>query len=190
MLGERLLVICYRRRMRLLILPLAACVLACAQPSDVHKDTLANGMKVLIQEDHNIPNVAMYFFFEIGSRNERPGITGISHFFEHMMFNGCEEIRPRQVRRGDGKERRQQQRLHHRGRHRVHRLVSLRRARADDGHGGGSNSELEFRSENRGVRARRGLLGAPHLGRQQQFRNALRAAARRGPYRRIPIIGR
>ncbi len=96
MLGERLLVICYRRRMRLLILPLAACVLACAQPSDVHKDTLANGMKVLIQEDHNIPSVAMYFFFEIGSRNERPGITGISHFFEHMMFNGARKYGPGQ----------------------------------------------------------------------------------------------
>jgi zinc protease len=89
-------VICYRRRMRLLILLLAACALVCAQPSDVHKDTLANGMRILIQEDHNIPNVAMYFFFEIGSRNERPGITGISHFFEHMMFNGAKKYGPGQ----------------------------------------------------------------------------------------------
>jgi len=62
-----------------------------AQPSDVKTDTLANGMKVLIQEDHNIPNVALYFFFKVGSRNERPGITGISHFFEHMMFNGAKK---------------------------------------------------------------------------------------------------
>ena len=35
----------------------------------------------------------MYFFYKIGSCNERPGITGISHFFEHMMFNGRREIR-------------------------------------------------------------------------------------------------
>ena len=53
-------------------------------------------MKVLIQEDHNIPNVAMYFFFRIGARNERPGITGISHFFEHMMFNGAKKYGPKQ----------------------------------------------------------------------------------------------
>jgi zinc protease len=51
--------------------------------------TLKNGMKVLVQSDHNIPNVALYIFYRIGSRNERPGTTGISHFFEHMMFNGA-----------------------------------------------------------------------------------------------------
>src|SRR5678816_3270872 len=45
-------------------------------------------MKILVQEDHAIPSVAMYFFYRVGSRNERPGITGISHFFEHMMFKG------------------------------------------------------------------------------------------------------
>jgi zinc protease len=82
--------------MRQLILPLAACALAWAQPAEVHKETLANGMKILIEEDHNIPNVAMYFFFEIGARNERPGITGISHFFEHMMFNGAKKYGPGQ----------------------------------------------------------------------------------------------
>src|SRR3984885_2207536 len=58
--------------------------------------TLNNGMKVIIQEDHNIPNVALYFFYKIGSRNERPGITGISHFFEHMMFNGAKKYGPKQ----------------------------------------------------------------------------------------------
>jgi len=63
---------------------------------NVQTATLANGMKVIIQEDHNIPNVAMYFFYKIGSRNERPGITGISHFFEHMMFNGAKKYGPKQ----------------------------------------------------------------------------------------------
>src|SRR5260221_13498887 len=51
-------------------------------------------MKVLVQEDHTIPNVAMYTFYRIGSRNERPGTTGISHFFEHMMFNGARKYGP------------------------------------------------------------------------------------------------
>jgi zinc protease len=71
-------------------------VSALAQAQDVQTATLSNGMKVIIQEDHNIPNVAMYFFYKIGSRNERPGITGISHFFEHMMFNGAKKYGPKQ----------------------------------------------------------------------------------------------
>lgn len=67
-----------------------------AQVDDVKTHMLDNGLKVLVQEDHNIPNVAMYFFYRIGSRNERPGITGISHFFEHMMFNGAKKYGPKQ----------------------------------------------------------------------------------------------
>jgi zinc protease len=72
------------------------CAAMQAQEAQVKSATLANGMKVLVQEDHNIPSVAMYFFYRIGSRNERPGITGISHFFEHMMFNGAEKYGPKQ----------------------------------------------------------------------------------------------
>jgi zinc protease len=51
-------------------------------------------MKILVQEDHSIPNATMYIFYRIGSRNERPGTTGISHFFEHMMFNGAKKYGP------------------------------------------------------------------------------------------------
>ncbi len=82
--------------MRLLLVGLVAAALVRAQPSDVKTDTLSNGLKILIQEDHNIPNVAMYFFYKIGSRNERPGATGLSHFFEHMMFNGAKKYGPGQ----------------------------------------------------------------------------------------------
>jgi len=49
---------------------------------------LANGMQILIWPDHDIPNVALYNWVRVGSRNEVPGITGLAHFFEHMMFNG------------------------------------------------------------------------------------------------------
>src|SRR5207245_9005692 len=62
-----------------------------AQQFPVATKTLKNGMKVLVQTDHSIPNVALYIFYRIGSRNERPGTTGISHFFEHMMFNGAKK---------------------------------------------------------------------------------------------------
>jgi zinc protease len=65
-----------------------------AQSFDVKTTTLKNGMKVLVQEDHSIPSVALYVFYRIGSRNERPGTTGISHFFEHMMFNGAKKYGP------------------------------------------------------------------------------------------------
>ena len=56
--------------------------------------TLKNGMKVLVQADRSIPNVALYIFYRIGSRNEHPGTTGLSHFFEHMMFNGAKKFGP------------------------------------------------------------------------------------------------
>jgi len=65
-----------------------------AQAFPVAERTLKNGMKVLVQTDHNIPNVALYIFYRIGSRNERPGTTGLSHFFEHMMFNGAKKYGP------------------------------------------------------------------------------------------------
>src|ERR1700682_6082564 len=65
-----------------------------AQNFAVSTRTLKNGMKVLVQSDHSIPNVALYIFYRIGSRNERPGTTGLSHFFEHMMFNGAKKYGP------------------------------------------------------------------------------------------------
>jgi zinc protease len=54
----------------------------------IESRTLGNGLEVVVWPDHDIPNVAMYLWYRVGSRNEYPGITGISHFFEHMMFNG------------------------------------------------------------------------------------------------------
>src|SRR5512140_1149136 len=80
------------------LLPLCLSGLLAAQtlsfPVETH--TLKNGMKVLIHEEHSIPNVALYIFYKIGSRNERPGTTGLSHFFEHMMFNGAKKYGPGQ----------------------------------------------------------------------------------------------
>jgi len=70
-----------------------------ADTGDVKTHMLDNGMKILVQEDHNIPNVAMYLFYKIGSRNEKPGTTGVSHFFEHMMFNGAKKYGPKQFDR-------------------------------------------------------------------------------------------
>ncbi|QIZ78155.1 M16 family metallopeptidase [Ferrimonas lipolytica] len=62
---------------------------------DVQSFTLDNGMKIMVMEDNTIPNANMYLFWKVGSRNEVPGITGLSHFFEHMMFNGSEHYAPK-----------------------------------------------------------------------------------------------
>jgi zinc protease len=64
---------------------------AVGQSFPIKEHVTPNGMKVLVSEDPSIPNVAMYTWFHVGSRNEHEGITGISHFFEHMMFNGAKK---------------------------------------------------------------------------------------------------
>lgn len=66
---------------------------------DVKTFTLNNGMKFLVIEDFSIPNANTYFFYKVGSRNEHQGITGLSHFFEHMMFNGAKKYGPKEFDR-------------------------------------------------------------------------------------------
>lgn len=60
----------------------------------IQSRTLGNGLKVVVWPDHDIPNVALYTWFRVGGRNEYPGITGIAHYFEHMMFNGTSKLAP------------------------------------------------------------------------------------------------
>ena len=52
------------------------------------KQTLANGLDVLLHEDHDCPIVAINVWYHVGSKNERPGHTGFAHLFEHLMFEG------------------------------------------------------------------------------------------------------
>jgi zinc protease len=54
------------------------------------KHTLANGLDVLIHEDHSVPIVAVNIWYHVGSKNESPGRTGFAHLFEHLMFEGSE----------------------------------------------------------------------------------------------------
>lgn len=63
-------------------------------PADIRSLTLDNGLKIIVWPDHDIPNVVMYNFVRAGGRNEYPGITGLSHFFEHMMFLGTSNLEP------------------------------------------------------------------------------------------------
>ena len=68
---------------------------ALVNANDVETFTLESGLKVIVLEDASIPNANMYTFWKVGSRNESPGITGLSHFFEHMMFNGAKKYGPK-----------------------------------------------------------------------------------------------
>ncbi len=60
----------------------------------VREESLANGLRILLLEDHGAPVVSYQVHYDAGSRNERPGITGISHLFEHMMFKGTPSCGP------------------------------------------------------------------------------------------------
>src|SRR3989440_5464431 len=73
-------------------LALLAPCMTWAQKVPVVEKTLANGMKLLLVERHDEPSVAGGWVAHVGSSNERPGITGIAHLFEHMMFKGTPTI--------------------------------------------------------------------------------------------------
>src|SRR5688572_13985478 len=53
---------------------------------------LANGLRVVLNEDHSAPLVAINVWYHVGSKNERRGRTGFAHLFEHMLFSGSEHV--------------------------------------------------------------------------------------------------
>lgn len=53
---------------------------------------LTNGLRVFLQEDHSLPLVAINLWYDVGSKNERPGLTGFAHLFEHMLFQGSAHV--------------------------------------------------------------------------------------------------
>src|SRR5216683_4908088 len=80
---------------RMVLALLMACAVAPAargQQVPVVETNLANGMRLLMVERHDEPSVAGGWVAHVGSANERPGITGIAHLFEHMMFKGTPTI--------------------------------------------------------------------------------------------------
>ena len=68
---------------------LLAALVASARAADPPVEaTLDNGLRVLLLEDHRNPIVSFQVWYRVGSRNERPGASGIAHFLEHLMFKG------------------------------------------------------------------------------------------------------
>jgi zinc protease len=75
-------------------LGIAACAAAAAQEVKipVEQYTLKNGLRVVLSEDHAAPTVSLCITYDVGSRNELPGHTGFAHLFEHMMFQGSQNV--------------------------------------------------------------------------------------------------
>ncbi|HKS08707.1 MAG TPA: insulinase family protein [Pyrinomonadaceae bacterium] len=61
-------------------------------PTPIEVFTLANGLRVVLSPDRAIPVVSIAVYYDVGSRNEREGRTGFAHLFEHMMFQGSENV--------------------------------------------------------------------------------------------------
>jgi len=64
---------------------------------DVRLKVLNNGLKVITEEVHNMPIISVLMWYKVGSRNELPGITGASHFVEHMVFKGGGEFKKGEI---------------------------------------------------------------------------------------------
>jgi zinc protease len=61
-------------------------------PTLIQQFILANGLRVILCEDHAVPVVSVTLYYDVGSRNEKFGRTGFAHLFEHMMFQGSENV--------------------------------------------------------------------------------------------------
>jgi len=82
-----------RQSITLIILVIAMCVKTEAQVKiPFEKYSLANGLTVLLHEDHSAPLAAVLIQYHVGSKNEKPGRTGFAHLFEHMMFQGSAHV--------------------------------------------------------------------------------------------------
>jgi zinc protease len=62
------------------------------EPLKIDKFTLENGLRVILNEDNSAPVVSVAVYYDVGARNERKGRDGFAHLFEHMMFQGSENI--------------------------------------------------------------------------------------------------
>lgn len=65
-----------------------------SQNLDLESYYLKNGMKVILSPNKEVPSICFRIFFKVGGKYESPGTTGISHLFEHMMFNGSGKYKP------------------------------------------------------------------------------------------------
>src|ERR1044071_8266845 len=65
---------------------------AMAQSVKFTEHKLKNGLRVILSEDHSAPTYSISVTYNVGSRDEKPGRTGFAHLFEHMMFQGSQNV--------------------------------------------------------------------------------------------------
>src|SRR5687767_14134495 len=63
------------------------------KPIEFAEFDLPNGLHVILHENHSAPVVSTYVLYHVRSKNERPDRTGFAHFFDHLMFEGSENIK-------------------------------------------------------------------------------------------------
>jgi zinc protease len=61
-------------------------------PVELHRETLSNGLRVVLSPDQSAPVVAVGVHYDVGFRSEPQGRTGFAHLFEHLMFQGSESL--------------------------------------------------------------------------------------------------
>jgi zinc protease len=72
----------------------AALALVSAAQANPHEFSLANGLRLIVKEDHRAPTVVHQVWYRVGSMDETPGVTGVAHVLEHMMFKGTRRFAP------------------------------------------------------------------------------------------------
>jgi zinc protease len=77
----------------------AALALASAVQAEPREFTLANGLRLIVKEDHRAPTAVQQVWYRAGSMDESPGTTGVAHVLEHMMFKGTRRVGPEQFSR-------------------------------------------------------------------------------------------
>jgi len=88
----------------LMVSPQAALVLVTlalvpAAKAEPREFTLANGLRLVVKEDHRAPTVVQQVWYRAGSMDEAPGATGVAHVLEHMMFKGTRRVGPEEFSR-------------------------------------------------------------------------------------------
>lgn len=87
------------KRLRTFLILLLAFALPVSAQAQVSEFMLENGLKVIIAEDHKAPLAVFQIWYKVGSMDEAPGRTGMSHLLEHMMFKGTEKYGSKEISR-------------------------------------------------------------------------------------------
>ena len=145
---------------------------------EVQEHQLANGLKVLLHEDHSVPVVAVQIWYHVGSKDERAGRSGFAHLFEHIMFKGSANLAAEEHTRLHQLDRRPLQRHHRLRPHPLLRDHPQQPPGAAAVDGGRPHALPRRLGGELPLRARRGQGRAPAADRQPALRPALRGGAR------------